>query len=130
MWNGIEKRRFPRAEYPCHVRVRRPAKKGVLRKKIMEEFSTHTENIGLGGICVSLEKDLGLFSPVEIDIDLNDNKPFIMAKGTLVWVVRRMNLTNKKQFDTGIEFLDLKDLDRVRIEKVVEACLKKEESKA
>jgi hypothetical protein len=112
MWNGIEKRRFPRAEYPCRVRVRKPSKKGVLRKKILEEFVTHTENIGSGGICVILEKGLGLFTPVEVDIDLGNGKQWVTANGTIVWVVRRTNLPEKKQFDTGIEFVNLKDPDR------------------
>lgn len=126
MWSGINKRKFPRAEYPCKVRLRRPAKKGVLRKKILEEFFTHTENIGLGGVCVTLEKNIGLFSPVELDIDIGNDGSWVNAKGTVCWIVKRMSLTGKARFDVGIEFLDLKDSDRIKIEKVVEECLKKD----
>lgn len=121
MWDGLNKRRFPRANFPCLIRVR---KKGSQRA-----FSTHTENIGVGGICVILEKDLGLFSPVELQIDLKDDCLKVECDGRIVWVVRRAEYEERRpnHYDTGIEFIDLKDTDKARIDAIVSRILKEEE---
>ena len=50
MWNGINRRKFPRANYKCLITI----KKRLTAKTI----STHTENIGAGGICVLIKEDL------------------------------------------------------------------------
>lgn len=118
MWNGLNKRRFPRANFPCLIRVR---KKGSHRA-----FCTHTENIGVGGICVILEKDLGLFSPVELQIDLKDDLLQVECDGRIVWVVRRAEYEKRKpnHYDIGIEFVNLKEEDRMRIDTIVDKILK------
>ena len=54
MWNGINRRKFPRANYKCLITIRKR-----LTSKVL---STQTENIGAGGICVIIKEDLGLFS--------------------------------------------------------------------
>lgn len=122
MWDGLNKRRFPRANFPCLIRVR---KKGSRRA-----FSTHTENIGAGGICVILEKDLGLFSPVELEIGLRDNLPQLECGGSIVWVVQRAEYEKRKpnHYDTGIEFVNLKEEDRMRIDTIVDRILKEEDN--
>jgi hypothetical protein len=100
----------------------------VRKKGSPRAFSTHTENIGAGGICVILEKDLGLFSPVELEIDLKDDLPEVECDGTIVWVVRRAEYEKRKpnHYDTGIEFIDLKDTDKTRINAIVDRILKEE----
>lgn len=117
MWNGIDKRRFPRAQYPCIVNVRASG--------LAESIHTMTENIGIGGIRVIIKKGLGLFSWVELEIDLKDGNPNVICGGMIVWSIRKNEFQKDPvHFDTGIEFLDLKDIDRVRIESVVENALK------
>ncbi|MBN1913357.1 MAG: PilZ domain-containing protein [Candidatus Omnitrophica bacterium] len=111
MWQGIDKRRFPRANYRCQV--------SVIRKAQKESFSTQTENIGAGGICVILSKDLGKFCLLEISLYLQDGLPAVECDARVVWVVE-----SKDKFDTGIEFVNIKKTDVLRIEKVVEECLK------
>ena len=65
MWQGVDKRRFPRINYPCKVVVLKDGgKKG---------FNTHTENIGVGGICVILDKELRRFSKVGLILYLKNN---------------------------------------------------------
>lgn len=118
MWDGLNKRRFPRANFPCLVKVH--------KKGSQQDFSTHTENIGAGGICVILEKDLGLFSPVELEIDLRDNLPQVECGGSIVWVVQRAEYEKRKpnHYDIGIEFVNLKEEDRMRIDTIVDKILK------
>ena len=115
MWNGINRRKFPRANYPCRITVR--------RKDHPDNLSSQTENIGIGGICVMLPKDLGIFAPVEIQLDLLDGNPIIECDGTIVWIVAKKEAIDKT-FDTGIEFTNLKRKDESRINDIVEKILK------
>ena len=113
IWQGIDRRRFPRADYACKIVV--------LRTDLRQTFSTHTENIGTGGICVVLAKELPKFCPVEILLYLKDGGGSVECNGRIVWAIQ-----TDKVFDTGIEFLDLTETDRLRIERVVEECLRKQ----
>src|SRR3989338_6442691 len=114
MWGGINRRKFPRANYPCVITVK--------RKDHTDTLSTMTENIGIGGICVILPKDLGIFAPVEIELDLLDNQDIIECAGTVVWIVEKKQ--GKSIFDTGIEFTNLKRKDATRINGVIEKIVK------
>ncbi|MFH1478764.1 MAG: PilZ domain-containing protein [Candidatus Omnitrophota bacterium] len=115
MWNGIDKRRFPRANYPCKITVR--------RKDQMDSVSSQTENIGIGGICALLPKDLGIFSPVEIQLDLLDNRPVIRCDGNIVWIIEKKG-SPEKDFDTGVEFTNIAKDDQERINTIVELVIK------
>ena len=121
-WEGVNRRRFPRANYACVVKVR--------YKGDSEIFNTQTENIGCGGVCVMLPKDVKIFSPVEIDLDLNDSKPNVTCDATVVWVIRRSEIkeVTPTTFDTGVEFSNLKDEDKQRIEQIIQECLQKNKS--
>ncbi|MEW6008316.1 MAG: PilZ domain-containing protein [Candidatus Omnitrophota bacterium] len=123
MWDGINRRRFPRADYPCLIKIR--------KKKGKETLAAKTENLGCGGICAILEKDLGLFSSVDIELDLQDGAAPIKAEGTVVWVVRRHEIKKDRAgyFDTGIEFKDLDSKNIERIEKIVDKCLQTDQTK-
>lgn len=114
MWDGINRRKFPRANYPCKITLK--------RKDSGDSFSTHTENIGIGGICVMLAKDLGIFAPVEVILDLLDSERAINCEGTIVWVVPEKE-TSGTIYDTGIEFTNLKREDSERIYAIVEKAL-------
>ena len=116
MWDGINRRKFPRANYKCLITI----KKRLTAKTI----STQTENIGAGGICVLIKDDLGLFQGVDLEIFLDENRPPIKCGGTVVWVVKKA--TTKKSaylYDTGIEFIDVRPEDREKISEIVEEIL-------
>lgn len=115
MWEGVDRRKFPRANYPCLVIIRK-------NHKEPEAMLTHTENLGIGGICVILKKNLGLFAPVELEIDLMDTQTHIKCSGKIVWVVKRKDTEEKKPsfFDTGIEFVGIHKDDSKRIASIVE----------
>lgn len=121
-WQGVDKRIFPRANYPCTVRLKTQASP--------KTFDTKTENIGCGGICVMLPEHIGMFSPVKMEIDIESEGKKVSCDGTVVWVVRRAELGKDKpdSFDTGIEFNNLKEEDKLIIDKVVQKCLKKNKS--
>jgi len=121
MWQGVDRRRFPRANYPCKIIV---MKKGQTKK-----FSAHTENIGVGGVCVILNEELDRFTEIELILMLDDKQPPIYCDARIVWTVKRMMPTTQvPQVDTGVEFVNLKEKDKLRIEKIVQECLEKQNS--
>jgi len=121
MWNGIDRRKFPRAVYKCLITIK--------RRLTSKTISTQTENIGAGGICVLIKEDLGLFQGVDLEIYLDDGKGAVKCGGTVVWVVKKASGRSKGNvmFDTGIEFIDIRPADQDRIALIVESILKKEE---
>jgi len=110
-WEGMDRRQFPRVMYPCMVKV-------ISSDGTQEAILTHTENIGLGGICVILKKEIKLFTSAEIEIELLDIDEHINSKGKVVWNVRRKSVEKIKPmfYDTGIEFTEIhkRDQDRLR----------------
>ena len=110
MWQGINRRKFPRVNYPCKIVV--------INSKHREKFSTQTENIGVGGVCVVIDKPLNRFDDAGVILYLDDNHEPVHCDGKIVWVVRK----SSSEYDTGIEFTALKDGDRLRIERVIQLC--------
>jgi len=115
MWQGIDHRRFPRADFPCKITI--------FKKGEQEKFSTHTENIGQGGVCVALKEGLDRFSMVDVVLYLENGQPPIKCEGRIVWSVKRKDI-----FDTGIEFMNIRKQDSERIERIVKECLAKEQT--
>jgi hypothetical protein len=112
IWEGINRRKFPRANYPCKVII--------LSSRLKETFSTHTENIGIGGICVVISRALPKFLPVRIILYLKDGEGPLECSGRIVWSIK-----TEVDFDTGIEFLDIRETDITRIEKIIQECLRR-----
>lgn len=113
MWEGMNQRRFPRVQSRCVVKVR--------QQGVTSAISTVTENIGVGGICVLLDKGIDIFSPVELELAVEDGRPPVRSQGTVVWVVRQRELKKKQSFDTGIEFANLSPEDKARLEALLDA---------
>ena len=113
-WDGLNRRKFPRANYPCMVVIRN-------HHTEPEAILTHTENIGIGGVCVVLKKAIKLFNSVEIELDLLDTETHIKGEGKIVWCVQRRSSEEKKPlfYDTGIEFVNINKKDEQRVQEVV-----------
>ncbi len=119
-WDGLNRRRFPRVACPCRVVIR--AADGEERA-----FLTHTENIGVGGVGVLLRAGLKVFTPVELEVDLLDLEENLRCRGRVVWSVRRKESDPEKPLfhDIGIEFHDIGDRDRRRLEALIERARQK-----
>lgn len=119
MWNGINRRKFPRANYKCVITIKKR-----LTSKVI---STQTENIGAGGICVMIKEDLGLFQGIDLEVYLNHGATPVRCGGTIVWVVKKNETKQKGSYiyDTGIEFIDIRPEDRDKISELVETILTK-----
>lgn len=109
-WEGIDRRKFPRVMYPCLIKIRTPESKD-------DTILTHTENIGLGGLCFTIKNEMKLFMPVEMEIDLLDLDEHISPKGKVVWNVRRKSIEKVKPlfYDIGIEFTEISKRDQERL---------------
>lgn len=118
MWDGINRRKFPRANYKCLISIK--------KRLTAKTLSTQTENIGAGGICVLLKEDLGLFQGVDIELYIDQSRPPIKSGGTVVWVVKKSSAKSSAAlYDTGIEFIDIRPEDRERVSEIVEQILDK-----
>ena len=119
-WDGLDRRKFPRVAYPCLVVIRHE------QPTPADVILTHTENVGIGGVCVILKHNLRMFSPVEIEVDLLDMSEHIKCLGKVVWNIQRKGDSSRKpnSFDIGIEFENLPDSDRQRLDDVVKRMLK------
>ena len=118
-WDGLNRRKFPRANYPCLIIIRH-------NRLGPEAMLTHTENIGIGGVCIILKKGIKLFTPVELEIDLLDTGAHIKCEAKVVWSVQRRNSENNKPsfYDTGVEFMNISMKDQQRISEVVNRLMK------
>ncbi len=118
-WDGLNRRKFPRANYPCLIIIRHSHANP-------EAMLTHTENIGIGGVCTILKRGLKLFAPVELEIDLLDTNTHIKCEGKVVWSVQQRSPDDKKPgfYDTGIEFANINSKDAARIDEVVKRLIK------
>lgn len=117
-WQGMDRRKFPRVIYPCLVKI------------VDQDYGpilTHTENIGMGGLCVTLKNEIKLFTPVDMEVDLLDLNEHIKPKGKVVWKVRRKAVEEIKPmfYDIGIEFMDMSKQDHDRLEKTLQILIAK-----
>lgn len=115
-WEGIEKRRFVRANFPCTIVIHAPKEHTV---------STHTENIGAGGIRVLIEERLDIGVIVGLEIYLYEAREPVICQGKVVWLVQKESLYRKHLifFDTGFEFHEIKEADRLKIKNIIEAIV-------
>lgn len=118
-WEGLNRRKFPRAVFPCMIKISRPGVEA-------ETLLTHTENVSIGGVCVILRRHLEVFLPVSLEIDLLDGNETIACGGKIVWTVRRKAIEEHRPscYDTGIEFVDIKAADHARIDKMLDHLIK------
>lgn len=123
-WEGLNRRQFPRVNYPCLVVIRDEDNDDNNNKS--STILTHTENIGIGGVCVVLKQNVKMFSVVELELDLLDLGEHIRCNGKVVWNVQRQSGAREKPlfFDIGIEFVDIIDEDQQRLERIVERLVK------
>ena len=114
-WEGLNRRKFPRASFPCLIKIMDNEKPG-------EFLLTHTENISIGGASVIIRKALSLFEVVGLEIDLMDGEDLVACKAKVMWVVRRKAIEEHKPsfYDLGLEFLDIQDEQRARVGRSVE----------
>lgn len=123
MWDGFNKRKFPRISLRCEL-ILKDAPRG-------QVLHTQTQNVGAGGVCVILDLALERFSVLSLRLELDPNLPFIECQGKVMWVIpSREAVTKKNCFDTGIEFVDLGLAHQDLIRRYIESRVGTEEKSA
>ena len=119
VWDGLNRRRFPRVIYPCLIKL--VSKEGGVRALL-----THTENVGIGGVCATVKGEVKLFTDVQIEIDLMDAEDHIQAAGKVVWVVRRKSMEDVKPmfYDIGVEFTKLSEQQKKHLNQTIDRIIK------
>ncbi len=114
MWDGFNKRKFPRLNLRCEIVLRNQSGAQVLQAQ--------TENLGAGGLCLLLDRALERFSTLTLRLELDKNLPWIECQGKVIWIVPSRGIGAKKDtFDTGIEFLGLEPAEEDLIRSYVES---------
>ncbi|MBI4368113.1 MAG: PilZ domain-containing protein [Candidatus Omnitrophica bacterium] len=112
-WSGLDQRNFPRIVAQCDVTI---------HDRIGGTLKTKTQNLGLGGVCVILTRELEKLSQVHLRITLEETQPPFESDGRVVWMVRSKEpLSKKVSYDTGIEFLNLNPQDHARISNFIKS---------
>lgn len=98
MWDGFNKRKFPRISLDCQVSVSPQGKMKILNSK--------TENLGAGGVCLITSEEVSRFDRCHFKIEMPGSEA-IDGKGKVVWVIpRKVAKDPQTTYDVGIEFTD------------------------
>lgn len=113
-WDGRNRRKFPRISFPCLIKIRDVHGKD-------DAMLSHTENLSVGGVLVILKKTIAFGSPLDVEIDLMDAGEHLCCHGKVVWSEQRKGTEVLKPlfFDIGIEFVNVSDANRKRLDAVV-----------
>lgn len=108
MWNGINKRKFPRCEIALELNISFGEK--------VKYVATRTENLGIGGLCLLLNMPLEPFHEISLKMPLDDEQLPIECNGRVMWIVEKHDTHNKETlFDVGIEYINISSEDKDRI---------------
>jgi len=119
MWDGFDQRKFPRLNLHCEIQIQ-SADAGV-------SLASKTENVGVGGVSVLLDKSLERFSRCQIRLDFeNGGKETLECGGKVVWIVPVGDArSKKKRYDVGIEFEELSAENQALLRKHIELAVQK-----
>ncbi|MCF7908499.1 MAG: PilZ domain-containing protein [Candidatus Omnitrophica bacterium] len=122
-WDGINRRRFVRVQYPFTVHIYVPGEPPI---------SSYTEDISTGGIKVTIKQVIAKSTLVDLEIYLKSDP--VLCKGVVSWARERKSkfLEDTIIHDLGIEFSEVKTGDKRSIKKQVDdlAKAKKEDNQA
>ena len=108
-----ERRRFIRLEASVKVKYTVIGKPGTIK--------AFSKNISAGGLCLLLDVQLAVDTPLQLEIKIPDLKNPIHAIARVVWQkgFESAGAEPKVHFTTGIEFTGISDFDRFNINRYV-----------
>ena len=101
-------RRFPRVSYPCQLTLWLP-------EGHYDTVLATASDIGQGGLCVELNRDVVVGMKVDIEMDFNDGTMAFRCQG---FVVRCQEQSNKL-YNIGIQFEPLSETENIFLEKQI-----------
>ena len=114
MWDGVDRRRTVRAEYPCLITLR--------KQTPPQAILCHTVDISIFGVRVVTAKKVEIMTEVDLEIDLKDTLPSVASKGVVRWAnqLPKEETGKSPQYIIGVQFTDMDEECRRRIQKIVE----------
>jgi len=112
----IERRKYPRLNFNVEVAYKKIGRQDAV------QTSAHSKNIGAGGICIVFLEKMEVGDHLSLRFSLpDDNEDVLTAKGVVVWVEEYSvgGLSTSTAYDSGIEFTDISDEDKDKINKFV-----------
>ena len=97
------KRKFPRADYPCSLTVWRP-------NGDQEVILAHTANIGAGGLCVHLNQKLVTGTTLDISIEFPKHSTPFKCKAKVIRCEEGPAVAGKIFYAVGLEFEPMDDV--------------------
>jgi c-di-GMP-binding flagellar brake protein YcgR len=113
-WKFQERRRFPRASYPCKVVV----------DYSLKPMFVHTENLSEGGMRVILPEQIP--EKVVVDAELIfEKKKTIQCNAKVMWVRSKLASVDSVDlvYDTGFQFVSLSEDDQRYLDGVVKRLI-------
>ena len=101
---GYNKRKFPRANYPCSLTM-------WSENGNSQVIMGYTANIGAGGLCVHITQELLIHSYVEVRIEFPSQTTPFKCKGKIAHCDKYVDPQGKKFYAIGVEF---EAMDEVR----------------
>ena len=120
-WEGMDRRKFSRVMYPCMVKIT------ISAGQSEAEILTHTENIGQGGLCIIIKKEIKLFTPVDMEVDLLDieRAHSSQRQGGLECSPQIRSKRSSPCFmSIGIEFTEMSKADHDHLQKNLQQLIK------
>ncbi len=108
-----ERRKYVRLEASVKVKYTVIGKPGTIK--------VFSKNISAGGLCLLLDEQLAVDTPLQLEIKIPDLKGSIRAIARVVWQkdFESAGAEPKVYFTTGIEFTGISDFDRFNINRYV-----------
>jgi len=116
--NGSEKRKFPRLMVEANVEYQILDEKKRKRKL--------AKDISSGGICIIVFENLPVDTELSLKIFLSDINYVMEVKGRVAWKSEySLSSEGTVRYQLGIEFVDISDLDRKRLDNYIFTLLRK-----
>lgn len=112
----VERRVFPRVSFNVEVNYKIQSS-----LKEIPDSMADSKNISEGGVCFVAFERLNPGTILNLRLLLPDSKQLIYVTGRVVWVEEFTvgNLNSSKAYETGIEFVFIREKDRERIKQFV-----------
>ena len=108
-----DRRSFPRLAFKVDVQYKSIA------QGEQKSSSVVFKNIGSGGVCLEMLEQLEIGTNLELNFFLPESKTPIAATGKVIWIKEYLVSGNNKALDTGIQFIEIKEEDRKKIDQYV-----------
>jgi hypothetical protein len=117
-YDGVEKRRFPRADFSCKLNIFYSS----------DILYARVKNIGMGGIMIVLTREIIRGIPIKLELFIEDGK-VIHCTGKVVWSASRVYPADREKlvYDTGIQFDEINEEDKKYIGELVDQIVASQE---